>query len=340
VFFDLRSGKWWRRAFALKAGVCCLVLAGRAPAQDPSEAEVLFKEGLDAMRAKDYGTACPKIEGSYRLDPLPGALFTLAECWAAAGRSATAIEHYQDFLNGLTALPPERRDAFEERREMALEKISALTALAPEITIDVAAGAPQGLVVKRNDDVVEPAAYGVGKKVDKGTYVVSATLDGKKVWERSFELAERDRARVEVPWPPKAMKAEEPVSVTRAEPEPVAAESGAPSRTLFYVSAGVGAAGLVTGVVAGVVALGKKSEIDDNCPNRVCNAAGRDAVDAGQSAALVSSIGFAVGVAGAGAAAALYFLTPDPPKETSRRRLRPTIAVSHELGVLGIEGAF
>jgi hypothetical protein len=321
------------------AGACLLVTSG-AVADEPSEAEVLFKEGLEAMRAKDYSAACPKIEGSYQLDPLPGALFTLAECWSAAGRSATAIEHYQDFLNGLTSLAPDRRDAFEERRQMALEKISALTALAPEVTVDVAAGAPKTLVVKRNDDVLEPAAYGVGKKVDKGSYVVSATLDGKKVWERRFELAERDRARIEVPWPPKGAKSLEPERAVKAEAEPVAAESGAPSRTWIYVSGGVGAAGLLTGVVAGVVALGKKSEIDDNCPNRACNAKGRDAVAAGQSAALVSSIGFAVGLAGAGTAAALFLLTPQAPKDAARRGLRPTIAVSHELGALGIEGAF
>ena len=49
--------------------------------------------------------------------------------------------------------------------------------------------------------LIEPSAYGVGKKVDQGEYVVSAELDGKPVWERRFKVQERDRARIEVPWP-------------------------------------------------------------------------------------------------------------------------------------------
>jgi|SoiMethySBSTD1v2_1073268.scaffolds.fasta_scaffold02692_14 hypothetical protein len=334
-----------RRPVAIATGALCLLVAGAALAADeePSQAEVLFKDGLEAMRSKNYAEACPKLEESYRLDPLPGALFTLAECQAAAGKSATAIKHYQDFVNGLTALPPDRRDSFDERRRIALDKITALSALAPEITIDVAAGAPQTLIVKRNDEVVDPGSYGVGKKVDRGSYAVSATLDGKLVWQKRFELSERDRARVEVPWPlPKGAPEKESKAEVKPAPKPLPPPSSAgPSRTWMYVSAGVGAAGLLTGVVAGVVALGKKGDIEDNCPNRVCNAEGRDAVDSGQSAALVSSIGFAVGIAGAGATAALFFLTKKAPEDhAARRRITPTLAVSRESGTLGIEGAF
>jgi hypothetical protein len=243
-------------------------------------------------------------------------------------------------------LPSDRRDQFDERRQMALDKVTALTALAPEITVDVASGAPSDLVVKRNDVLIEPSAYGVGKKVDQGDYVVSAELDGKQVWERRFKLQERDRARIEVPWPlPKDPSAEPPPPViTKAPPAPLEAERKPLPKTWMYVSGGIGAAGLVTGVVAGLVAMGKKGDIEDNCPNRQCNAAGRDAVDSGQSAALVSSIGFAVGIAGAGATVALFFLSrSDPPKDVEAatwRGLRPAVLVSDTGGAVGVKGAF
>lgn len=228
-------------------------------AEEP-DAEALFKEGLEAMRAGNYEVACPKIRESHRLDPLPGALFTLAECEAAAGRSATSIQLYQEFVNSLTSLPSDRRDQFDERKRMALDKITALSALAPEITVDVASGAPSDLVVKRNEVVIEPSAYGVGKKVDQGEYVVSAELEGKPVWERRFKLQERDRARIEVPWPlpKKGSAAEEaPVKITPA-PAPVKAQSKPLPKMWMYVSGGVGAAGLATGIVAGLIAMGKR----------------------------------------------------------------------------------
>jgi hypothetical protein len=335
-----------RRRFSLSAVLCCLLLA-RAGVADEAEAEGLFKEGLEAMRAGNYDAACPKIRESHRLDPLPGVLFTLAECEAAAGRSATAIQLYQEFVNSLTSLPSDRRDQFDERRRMALDKVTALSALAPEITVDVANGAPGDLVVKRNDMVIEASAYGVGKKVDQGDYVVSAELKGKQVWERRFKLQERDRARIEVPWPiPKSgsEEPEPPVKITPA-PAPEEPEKKPLSKTWMYVSGGVGAAGLATGIVAGLIAMGKKGDIEDNCPNRQCNAVGRDAVDSGQSAATISSIGFAVGIAGAGATVALFFLTKDPPRDEGARApawrgLSPNVAVSDRGGAIGLRGSF
>jgi hypothetical protein len=313
---------------------------------DEPDAESLFKEGLEAMRAGDYQSACPKIRESHRLDPLPGALFTLAECEAAAGRTATSIQLYQEFVNSLTSLPSDRRDQFDERRRMALDKVTALSALAPEITVDVAAGAPSDLVVKRNGEVVESSAYGVGKKVDQGEYTVSAELKNKQVWERRFKVQERDRARIEVPWPiPKAGSAEPetPVKIAPAPP-PEEPKSKPLPKTWMYVSGGIGAAGLATGIVAGLIAMGKKSDIEDNCPNRQCNAVGRDAVDSGQSAATISSIGFAVGIAGAGATVALFFLTrsdDEPPKDAAAwRGVAPAVAISNRGGAVGLRGSF
>jgi hypothetical protein len=321
--------------------ICQLGMIRSLSAQGATEAEKLFREGLEAMRAANYDEACPKLSESYRLDPLPGALFTLAECHAAWGKSATAIEQYQTFLNRLTSLPPQRRDQFEERRRLALDKITALTALAAEITVDVAPSAPKSLVVKRNDVVIDPQAYGVGKKVDQGTYVVSAELDGKQVWKRQVEVLDRDRARIVVPWPPPGLEPtqERPAPAKTNATEDASKERAPISRTWMYVAGGVGAAGLTTGIIAGLVALGKKGTIEDNCPERVCNAEGREAVDAGQSAALVSTIGFGVGVAGAGAAVALFMLSrPAPSHETAR--VQPILAASENGASVGVRGAF
>src|SRR5262245_39125709 len=115
----------------------CLVSTSALAEEPPSEADALFQSGLEQMRAGHYETACPMLAKSYQLDPLPGALFTEADCEAAWGKTATAIEHYQAFVSALTALPAERRAKFDERRSLALEKIAALGPLACELTIDV-----------------------------------------------------------------------------------------------------------------------------------------------------------------------------------------------------------
>jgi len=332
------------RRLSLWVAACCLVLARSAQADEASDAEALFKEGIEAMRAENYDQACPKLQESYRLDPVPGALFTLAECEAARGKSATAIDYYQKFVNSLTSLPADRRDKFDERRRMALDKLAALSAVAPEVTVIVSSSAPAALVIKRNDVVIDEASYGIGKKVDQGEHVVTAEIDGKVLWTRRFTLNVRDRAKIEVPWP--LGKSEPTVTETEA-PEPPAAvepreQAKGSSKTLVYVAGGIGIAGLTTGLIAGAVALGKKGDIEDHCPNRQCTSEGHDDVDSGQSAALVSSIGFGVGIAGAATAVALLLFTrSDPPRgDKVSRTLYPIVAAGDRGAGVGVRGSF
>jgi hypothetical protein len=303
----------------------------------------LFERGLEAMRAGEYASACPALSESYLLDPLPGALFTLAECEAAWGKLATAVEHYQSFLNSLTALPPERRDKFEERRRMALEKIASLMATAPELTVEAPQPAPPNLRVTRNGEPIAPDTFGVGKKVDPGEYVISADVDGQTVFERRVVLAERDRARVEVSWP----RASAPSATESAPAHPAAkvelpASSPPPSngvRTWAYVVGGAGALGLATGVIAGAMAWSKKDSIQENCPNRQCNGTGRQAVDSAKRAAAVSTVGFSVAAAGL-AGTVLLLLLPERHDPTAALQPRPLVVASRESVGLSVTGCF
>jgi hypothetical protein len=85
----------------------------------PSEAERHFEAGLERMKAGDYAVACPMLAESHRLDPLPGVLFTLAECEALWGKFASALEHYTSFTRSLTAMDSARRAVYEERLGIA-----------------------------------------------------------------------------------------------------------------------------------------------------------------------------------------------------------------------------
>lgn len=329
-----------RRPTARAVGLCLalagLVIARPSAAQDVAQAEALFDRGLNEMQAGDYAAGCPKLAESYRLDPLPGALFTLAECEAAWGKVATAIEHYQSFVDGLTALPPARRRRFDERRRLALEKLAALSATAPELALEVSRAAPPNLVIHLNGEQVEPASYGVVRKVDPGEYHFSAVLDGEPQWERNVVLALSESVRVQVPWP----LVERAPSV---EPPRLAAPDGSPLRKWFYATGAVGVAGLAAGAVAGGLALAKKNVLDEHCTDRRCDARGHDAAGAAQRAALASTLGFAVGLAGAAAATTLFFLQRRADARADharlRRGLRPAVLPLRAGVGLGLEGA-
>jgi hypothetical protein len=329
------------RPIAIAAGILCMSL-GRAAQGAESEAQELFDRGLESMRAGQFDSACPDLAKSYELEPLPGVMFTLAECEAAWGKLATAIHHYQSFLNELPSMAPERRESYDERRRLALEKLTALSAIVPTITIEVARGAPPDLVVKLDATTVEPSSFGVGKPVDPGDYVVTAEVEGQEPWERRLTVAERDRARIEVPWPlhpakhgqPGGPRTREPAVAKRSAMKPESA-SDQSLTTWKYVAGGIGVAGLATSMVAGAVALSKKSVIEENCPDDLCNSIGRRAVTTGQRAALVSTVSFAVGLAGAAGFVAIgLFFEP----ESSERQALSGVRHAKPAGPVGEAG--
>jgi hypothetical protein len=84
---------------------------------------------------------------------------------------------------------------------------------------------------------------------------------------------------------------------------------------LAYVSFGVGAAGIGTGAIAGLLAATKRS--DAECPGSKCTAGSEGAkdVDLYRGLHVASAIGFGVGLVGALGGVTLLFLSPSQRKK-------------------------
>lgn len=111
-------------AILVASGV--LLTAGEAAAGDRETADRLFREGLAAMKGEHFDEGCPKLAQSYALDPLPGALFTLAECEVRWDRPAAALGHYQEYLDRFDAMTPDDRAKQRGRDKVALSQVAAL----------------------------------------------------------------------------------------------------------------------------------------------------------------------------------------------------------------------
>ena len=88
-------------------------------------------------------------------------------------------------------------------------------------------------------------------------------------------------------------------------------DTGDSQRTLGYVAGGLGLAGLAVGAVTGVLVLDRKSTVNDECKGHVCSKEGKEAADSGQTLAAISTIAFAVGIAGAATGVTLILTAPD-----------------------------
>jgi hypothetical protein len=96
------------------------------------------------------------------------------------------------------------------------------------------------------------------------------------------------------------------------KPAPKRVESSSSNDTLGYVLLGTGAAGTVVGVITGITALGKKSELEEVC-SPGCPPSHDDTLDAYRLNRTLSYVGFAVGVAGV--ATGGYLLLRGTPEE-------------------------
>jgi len=79
------------------------------------------------------------------------------------------------------------------------------------------------------------------------------------------------------------------------------------------VVGGVGVAALGLGAVFGLMASSQASGAKDDkalCPNKVCTPAGRTEIDGAETKALISTIGFGVGIVGIGAGIVLIVTAP------------------------------
>ncbi len=332
------------RALVAFTFLACVAAPSRADAQpqrDEIVATAQFEKGLADMKAGHFDRGCPALAESYRLDPRPGVLFTLAECEAQWGRVASAMAHYGDFLGLVERMSPDQQAKQRERAVIAKEQRAALADAAPKLTLSLPAKAPADLVVKRDGSELGRPSLDLALPVDPGEHVIVVLApDGGKT-EVTVTLAKGEKKTIELAIPSpvaRAVVAPAPKEERPAAPPPSESRRSA-TGPLTWVAFGVGAVGLGVGGVTGALVLGKKSTIDGHCADVQCDSEGLKAADSAKTLGLVSTIGFAVGAVGV-AAGVVLLVTGGSGRPTTRSGLAPVIAVSDRGGAAGLGGSF
>jgi hypothetical protein len=272
----------------------------RAEGSNPAAAEALFDQGRAALAQGDFDTACGRFRESDRLDPALGTRFNLADCEEKRGHLATAWSLFRGVVAQLA-------DG-DDRLPVAQRRLAALEPRVPRLTMVLAAGAPRTSRVKEGEIEYSEASFGVALPLDPGMHHLTVTAAGHQARNLDVALEPGETAEVRIlPGPLLPVQEQATPDLPRAD-----------HRTLGYVLAGVGATGLVVGIVSGVLVLHQKSIYDSNCDTRleVCNQTGRDAGAAGRALSVVSVAGFAAGAA-ASALGAYFILSSGPKSETS-----------------------
>lgn len=329
--------KQTRCALALMTSLVIGLLATPANAAEESahdKAVVAFQEGRKYIEAGNCDAAITKLRESIAHEPSIGARLSLADCTEAAD-PVGAWSLLKDAAAHAYVAHDDRLQVIEQRAAALEKKTPNILVTIPPATMEL-----PGFELRVDGTFVDRYVYKSGViAVKPGRHGIEASA-GSRRWSDSVNVDAALPARVTVllqqdscagPGPTAA-----PANVVIAGDPP-----GSTRRTLGLTLAGVGLAGIASGVVFGLVTLSKKSSIDDACGGNSgsCQAPPGSVDgerDAASTTATISTASFIAGGVALLGGAALYFTAPTT--TTGKVKVAPSVARAG--AGLGLEGSW
>jgi hypothetical protein len=286
--------------------------------------------GVEAFQARDYATASDKLDKAYRSLRAPSLGLWSARALVNLNKLVEAAERYQEVAR-LNVSGGDQAIQLQAQSDAAGE-LEKLAPQIPNLVVKVRGADANGVSVTIDGVALASALVGESRPVNPGKHHVQATSAGQTV-DAEAEVAVGETKSVELGFtaapavgPPAAP------SANASSSDALPAKSKSMQRTLGFVALGVGGAGLVVGGIGSVLAIGKKSSIDDNpnCRDDVCRTSESTLVDSYSTWRTVGSIGLISGVTLAALGAVLIISAPKPAQDVAILVTPRSIALSRK----------
>ena len=297
---------------ALLGALVATTWAAPGAAQGNVAAEVLFREGRDAMKTGDVELACKRFAESHRLEPAAGTLLNLGDCSERLGRLASAWQAYTAAADLLD----------DERRAFAASKRDELGLKVARARLRRAEGSPTdcGFFLGETslgtvDDVPIP--------VDAGPRTFELRCPGRAPGTAEATFVDGEvRAVVITPGP--AREGEAPTTAELGG-EHHATTPGVPGLVVAsVVLGGLGLVAIGAGAATGALAIDRQSIVESSCEPGVsgtlqCSPDGVNAAQEGRTFATISTATFIGGAVALAASATLLVIHVSSDEEPAAR---------------------
>lgn len=337
----------------LLLGVAVSPVARAQADVDRATARTLGEEGNKALDAKDFKTAEDDFRRAESLVHAPTLLLGLARALAGEGKLVEAQETYKRIVR--EGVSPGAPPAFQKAVADAATEVEAVTPKIGSVKISVKGPAGEAIAAPKvtwDSTPVNAATLGVKRPADPGAHMVHVSADGYVATDLKVDVPvggsvdapvtlQKDTS-APVPPPPLPPGGNPPPGGGNPPPPPPpeSASSGSGFGVWPWVALGVGGAGLVTGAITGVLALGKHNDIASKCSGGTCPSSQQSNIDSYNTLGAISTVGFIVGGVGAAAGVTLLFLQPkaeaSPAPAAAGLHITPVVG----LGSLGAVGTF
>ena len=273
----------------------------------PEAAEMRYKLAVQLYRSKRFAEAAREFQVAWELYPKsPRLAYNLGRCEERAGNIEAALTAYEAYLK----LAPDAEDRPTVEATMAaLGK--RLQASWPEVTL---ASVPPGAMVSVNGRA-QPGPTPLTLRLKPGSHIVELTLDGHAAASQTVEVeaGKATALSVRLTATGATPAAGRPAAEVREGASPAGASSSL--RPWAWTALGIGAAGVLAGGVFTAMTAAAKDEAD-SAEDSATTKSDLESIETKRETAnrnaILTQVGFGLGVAGLATGVALWFLEDEP----------------------------
>jgi tetratricopeptide (TPR) repeat protein len=214
-----------------------------------NQARAKFKQGVRLVQQDKYEPALEAFEESYRINPKATVLFNIGMCQKALLRYGDAITTFKKLLK-------ESGDEIDPRiRKNAEKDLRIIEDLVGKLYLE---GAPSGVKVIVNDNVVASTPLDAPLLLGPGTHSLMVTKDGYQPFNMDVKVTSGSDVVVRVSMRPEESGDGKPVVELSLQEDGRKMPTDSKAKPLLISGIVVGAAG-IAGIVVGGVFAGKYS---------------------------------------------------------------------------------
>jgi tetratricopeptide (TPR) repeat protein len=300
-----------RRFVAARAGAVCLSVClcasnvvwaqGPTSASRAQQADAAFSEGRDLFEQGRFREACEKFELSMQLDPSPGTLLNLGNCYEPQGDLVRALSTFERaFADAQHASDAKRRKVWSDA---ARERIAALAPRVPLLSIGGAdADAALSLDGKPFTNTGDP------ERVNPGHHELTEKAEGKRPFTQAFDIAATEKLQLDLP----VLEAEPQLAAAAPAPMLSAPPPDEKRQHRFgrwpVILGASGVALIGTGLATGIAAAAKAKRLDEECTDKQCDPSLQSVKHSAEALARLTDVLWVGGLALMGTGLTLYLI--------------------------------
>lgn len=346
-----RFGRSLRCAAGIATAIALTTLSpsafadGASPAtatkDQKDKAQSRFLRGKELYGQNKFDAALAEFMGSLDQVSSPNTRLYVARCLREMNKPVQAYNEFGRTLNEARELS--RSDSrYEKAAEAAEQEKKALESKIGLVEVQVQNPQPSS-TLKVGGTEVTRSGWSDPIAVEPGSTDVVVETPGKPLAKKSVNVTAGSKETVSIDAAPGGPS--KPATPTEEKKVEVSTPSDrAGLRPYAYVAGGVALAGLATFTIAGLLANGTYSDLEQDCGGeKPCGPGHDDDISKGKTQQTIANVGLVFFIIGAAGAVTLWVLS-SPSKSTSSTAATafstPTAKVVARGGFLGLEGSF